>query len=166
MGGAGVVSFFGSYYSSLWSCNGLKHTEVITKRRKMKYLFIILIVAISSCTKEKEASIILDKPFTLAPGDKGCLSSQNVCITFEKVNSDSRCPSTAICVWQGVAEAAFLLKINESTYPFTLHTTDELQYQRDTIIQGYTIKLELLSPYPDGKPIKQNAYRAQIRISK
>jgi hypothetical protein len=132
----------------------------------MKYLFIILIVAISSCTKEKDASVVLDKSFTLAPGDKGCLSNQNVCITFEKVNSDSRCPSTAICIWEGVAEAAFLLKINESTYPFTLHTTDKLQYHRDTIIQGYTIKLELLNPYPDGKPINPKAYRAQMMISK
>jgi hypothetical protein len=132
----------------------------------MKYLFILLIFAISSCKKEKDGSFVLNQSFTLAPGAKACLSSENVCLTFEKVNSDSRCPSTAICFWEGVAEVNFLLRINEASYPFTLHTLKKLQYRKDTVIQGYTVKLEQLSPYPDGKPIDQKDYRAQVIITK
>jgi hypothetical protein len=132
----------------------------------MKYLFIVLIIALSSCKKEKDSSFVLNQSFTLAQGTKACLSSENVCLTFEKVTNDSRCPSTAICFWEGVAEVNFLLQINQASYPFTLHTLKKLQYRKDTVIQGYTVKLEQLSPYPDGKRIDHKDYRAQVIISK
>lgn len=132
----------------------------------MKYLAIVLLFAISSCTKEKNGSFFLNQSFTIAQGTKACLSSENICLTFEKVNGDSRCPSTAICVWEGVAEVNFSLSVNNTNYPFTLHTLNRLQYKKDTVIQGYTVKLEQLSPYPDGRPIDQKAYTAQITISK
>jgi hypothetical protein len=120
----------------------------------------------SSCKKEKNSFFVLNQSFTLAQGAKACLSSENVCLTFEKVNNDSRCPLNAICIWEGVAEANFTLQINETNYPFTLHTLDKLQYQKDTVIQGYIIKLEQLNPYPETKPIDQKDYRAQVIISK
>lgn len=120
----------------------------------------------NSCKKEKDSFFLLNQSFTLAQGAKACLSSENVCLTFEKVYGDSRCPLGAMCFWEGVAEVNFTLQINQTKYPFTLHTLDKLQYQKDTVIQGYNIKLEQLNPYPETKPIDQKDYRAQVIISK
>jgi hypothetical protein len=147
-------------------CNDFEEHEVNLESMFMKYVIIVFLFAITSCSKEKDVSVILNQPFTLEPGAKACLNSQNVCLRFEKVNSDSRCPSTAICIWEGVAEVNLILNDGTNDYPFVLHTLDKLQYHKDTVINGYTIKLELLSPYPDSKPIDKKDYRAQLIISK
>jgi hypothetical protein len=132
----------------------------------MKYLFIILLFVLSSCTKEKDASVVLGQSFTLSQGSKACLNSQNICLRFEKVNSDSRCPAAAMCIWEGVAEISLIWNDGSNEYPFALHTLDKMQYRKDTVINGYKIRLEQLNPYPEGKKIDQKDYRAQLIITR
>lgn len=132
----------------------------------MKYLFIILLVGFIGCTKEQGRSIVLNQSFSLKKGETVCTANDEVCIQFQKVASDSRCPSNAMCIWQGVAEVNLVLKYNKTDYPFTLHTTDHFNYRTDTVLQGYIIKLEQLNPYPDGRPIDPREYIVQLKVSK
>lgn len=118
------------------------------------------------CTKEKDDSIVLNQSFSMKKGTKACTADNEVCIQFEKVAGDSRCPLRAMCIWEGVAEANFILTYKNVDYPFTLHTLDKLQFSSDTVLQGYTIKLEQLSPYPEGGSIEQKEYVAQLTVSK
>jgi len=66
----------------------------------LKYLFIIALFAVNSFKKEKDNFVVLNQSFTLAQGAKACLISENICLIFEKVYGDSRCPLGAMCFWE------------------------------------------------------------------
>ncbi|HEX4957327.1 MAG TPA: hypothetical protein VFV46_04065 [Lacibacter sp.] len=132
----------------------------------MNYLIIILIIAVAGCRKEQDRSIVLNESFTLKKGETACTPNDEVCIDFVNVSGDSRCPSNVMCIWQGVAEVNLVLKYNQTDYPFTLNTIDHLQYKKDTVLQGYTIQLEQLNPYPDGRPINSRDYVVQLKVRK
>lgn len=132
-----------------------------------KLMLAVLLMAFSSCNKEELDPIQLNQPFTISTGKKLCLADNSFCLVMDRVAADSRCPSTAICVWQGVAEINFTLIKNGTSYPFSLYTTEWNQFDTDTTVAGYHFKLQNLSPYPDGlKPIAHKAYKAEIIIRK
>ncbi len=70
-----------------------------------------------------------------------------------------------MCIWEGVATIKLTLKKENIEYPFTLHTQSLPQYNTDTVVAGYKIKLMELNPYPVA--LQQNAkeYKAKLLIS-
>ena len=89
-------------------------------------------------------------------------------VRFNAVESDSRCPSDVVCVWEGDAVASFVAEQNcncdSPAIELKLHTT--LQPKSGS---AYGFKLELLNvqPYPKtSSPIKQDAYYAWIRLTR
>ena len=134
----------------------------------MKELMLaILLLALNSCTKEKLDPIQLNQPFTMSTGNKLCADDKSFCLVMDRIAADSRCPSTAMCIWQGVAEINFTLIKDGTAYPFSLYTTEWQQYYTDTTVAGYNFKLQTLTPYPDGlKPIAQKDYKAELIIRK
>jgi hypothetical protein len=132
----------------------------------MKYL-LILITVFFSCKKETHTSIEFGQPFFISPGTKVSANSNELLLSFEKVASDSRCPSNAMCVWLGVAELNLTLTKKGTSYPFSLYTTDFKEYYTDTTVAGYSIQLKSLLPYPlAGTNIQQKEYKAEIIIRK
>ena len=114
----------------------------------MKELMLaVLLLAFSSCSKEKPDPIQLNQPFTMSQGKKLCADDKNFCLVMDSVAADSRCPSAAMCIWQGVAEINFTLIKDGTTYPFSLYTTEWQQYYTDTTVAGYNFKLQNLTPY-------------------
>lgn len=88
-------------------------------------------------------------------------------VRFAAVEQDSRCPSTAICIWQGDAVANLVVQQNcdcdSPAIELKLHTTLE---PKSGIAYGSRVELLQLAPYPTGtSPIKQDAYWAWIRIT-
>lgn len=88
-------------------------------------------------------------------------------VRFASVEQDSRCPSTAICVWQGDAVANLVVEqscdCRSPAVELKLHTTLE---PKSGTAYGSRVELRQLSPYPTGtSPIKQDAYSAWIRIT-
>lgn len=93
---------------------------------------------------------------------------ESIKVRFNAVESDSRCPMDAICVWQGDAVANFTVEQNcdcdTPAFELKLHTS--LQPKSGT---AYGFRLELLNllPYPMASlPTKQDAYYAWIRLTR
>ena len=93
---------------------------------------------------------------------------EGIKVRFNAVESDSRCPSDVVCVWEGDAVANFVVEQNcncdTPAFELKLHTT--LQPKSGT---AYGFRLELLqvAPYPRASsPIKQDAYNAWIRLTR
>lgn len=89
-------------------------------------------------------------------------------VRFSAVEQDSRCPSTAVCVWAGDAVARMVVQQNcdcdSPAFDLKLHTTLE---PKSGTAYGSRVELLQLQPYPTGtSPIKQDAYWAWIRITR
>lgn len=87
---------------------------------------------------------------------------------FEEVVRDSRCPTDVDCIWQGEAEARFVLsRRSDEAFSLTIPGLVRVPYEdnEEVILGGDTIKLLELSPYPvfhrDGPA---PPYRALLRI--
>lgn len=95
----------------------------------------------------------------------GSVDGGRLVVRFLAVESDSRCPSTAICVWQG--DAAALLHLTDAggrRTGTTLHTT--LQ-PKAVEYAGYDVALAYVEPYPDGHtPIDSAAYVAVLSVKR
>jgi hypothetical protein len=84
-------------------------------------------------------------------------------VRFAAVEQDSRCPSTAICIWAGDALANLVVEQNSAAIELKLHTMLE---PKSGVAYGARVELLQLQPYPTGtSPIKQDAYWAWIRIT-
>ena len=92
---------------------------------------------------------------------------EGVRVRFSAVESDSRCPIDAICVWEGDAVAVFVVEQNcdcrTPAFELKLHTS--LQPKSGTAY-GFKVELLHLAPYPSASsPIKPDAYSAWIRLT-
>lgn len=84
-------------------------------------------------------------------------------ICLDSVFNDSRCPSDLVCVWEGDALAAFTITKNDNVSNFNLHSHSN--FQSDTIIDGITITLINIWPYPiSGRPIEPHEYSVEIKV--
>ena len=84
---------------------------------------------------------------------------------MDSVLGDSRCPSNVQCVWEGNAEVRFLFTVDSIQTDFALNTNGGMQFNSDTIIDGYSISLLDLSPYPeDPGEILQVEYYSKVIV--
>lgn len=92
---------------------------------------------------------------------------EGVKVRFSAVESDSRCPMDAVCVWQGDAVAVFVVEQNcecrTPAFELKLHTTLE---PKSGSAYGFRVELLQLAPYPRASsPTKPDAYSAYIRLT-
>jgi hypothetical protein len=87
-------------------------------------------------------------------------------ICLESVLNDSRCPTGAMCFWEGNAAVRLRLgKENDKPVLFDLNT--HMGFTSDTTISGYKFTLAGLAPYPKlGHRIDPKDYQAQLVIEK
>ncbi len=133
----------------------------------MKYLFLFVILGLTDYEKKNDEDNIchvqLNKPFTLACRQNVCVKNEPLMIGFDSLVNESRCPPNVVCIWQGYAKIKLTVKVNEKSYPVYLHTLNNKSYfNADTVIQGYSIKLQNLTYYPP----KPEDHKAQLIISK
>jgi hypothetical protein len=108
----------------------------------------------------------LGQPFELGAGKTASIDGTGLSITFAAVTAESRCPSTAICVWQGDAAIALkLARANRTVYD-TLHTASNtsLAWRKNSGFEGYDVELVNVAPYPDGQPIPRERYVVTLRV--
>ena len=96
----------------------------------------------------------------------GTIVVDAVRFTFEAVESDSRCPTDAVCVWQGDAVVKLVAQRSgtpSTGVPITLHTGIA---PKSGEAYGFKVELLVLTPFPStAAPIKPDAYSAWIRIT-
>jgi hypothetical protein len=124
-----------------------------TKRDRLPMRFLILFMAIIQFAGCDALHTLLDpgdadepRIIELRTGQTKWLAAERNFLTFEKVTQDSRCPLNVICVWEGDGAAMLTLRgYDGSVAACTLHTTLE---PKSAIINGLSISLRTLSPYP------------------
>ena len=93
---------------------------------------------------------------------------EGIKVRFSAVQSDSRCPSDVVCVWEGDAQANFVVEQNcncdTPAFELKLHTTLE---PKSSTAYGFRVTLLNLQPYPRAStPTKPDAYYAWIRLTR
>jgi hypothetical protein len=106
---------------------------------------------------------VVGRPFELKAGATSALPDGSR-LTFNRVQSDSRCPMDAICVWAGDASIAITIRPgNGAAQSHELHT----QPTGSQITYGaYTIALTALAPYPRAsQPTPADQYVATFVVT-
>ena len=117
----------------------------------------------NGCAGPSEPIVVpLGLAFELAPGQEALVDGLSV--GFQRVEQDSRCPIDAVCVWEGDAAVALLLRAgSDGPVPRELHTSGSLG--RETSFAGYKVRLESLLPAArSSQPIRPYDYRATLVV--
>lgn len=138
---------------------------------KMKYshfLFVLAFLFLFSCKKNNTA-LRANNELELIVNDCGNAknstgSDANGTICFTKLITESRCPTGAVCIWQGYAQCEFSINLNGQKKNFKLATIKNLLLNTDTVINGYKVSLINVLPYPDLKQPSAEPYRAVLKI--
>lgn len=134
--------------------------------KKLIFFEVFLLILLMCCKNEiSQSTLQLDKSIELKYGEIIKNSNYNISIVLDSVLNDSRCPTGAQCVWAGNASVRFVYSSGSRKVSFVLNTLSS--FRTDSLIDGYRIKLEKLTPYPElGIEIKQADYKAEIEIKK
>lgn len=101
---------------------------------------------------------------SVALGETVAVGTTGVTIDFRAVTEESRCPLTAVCVWEGNAQVALTFANGYgATRDATVNTSRE---PRHADFAGLRIILSELTPYPTGEPIDPADYVATFRVER
>lgn len=100
----------------------------------------------------------LEQPFTLRLTQTAEFPDLGLTITFRRVPSDSRCPRTVVCVWEGNGEVELLLRMADSTRAISLNTALD---PREALVGAHRLVLRGLFPEP---PLRVEEYLATLEL--
>ena len=130
-------------------------------RQIYKRAFFLLFATLSVACGSNPSTPSLPATVTLALGESAI--AESVRVTFVKVQSDSRCPINAVCVWAGDAIAQFRITAHGNEAAPDLSLADPTK--RATTIGGITVEFEALQPHPfAGQSTDPKTYRATVNI--
>ena len=121
----------------------------------------------SGCEKDLElkSNLPLNDTIEIANFETRNNYEHELVLRMDSVLGDSRCPSNVQCVWEGNAEVRFLFTVDSIRTDFVLNTHGRMQFNSDTVIGGYCIKLLDLSPYPEYPgEILQAEYYSKVKV--
>lgn len=122
-----------------------------------------VLTMVSSCVHAGSGSAF--QTITLTVGQTRHLSGGRT-ITFVKVINDSRCPSGAVCIWQGDAALQIAVDDKQGRQLHVLHTAGGKQYHRTLAINGLVLTVKTLQPRPPaGTQLMAGDYRLTLRIN-
>ncbi|NWF89615.1 MAG: hypothetical protein HXY50_09155 [Ignavibacteriaceae bacterium] len=134
----------------------------------MNSIFLFFLSFIFFCCSDSLTNyyeIELDKEFNLRVGESAVISGYGVCIKFDSVAEDSRCPSELVCIWAGNAKSVFELK-NSSGKHQTIYLNTHLE-PKQIEFSKLTFYLKELNPYPQKLEfIEQSDYVAKLVVKK
>jgi len=130
-------------------------------------LTLIAVLAFAACnddlTEGEENALQFNTETTFKSGN--LYSNNSLSVKLDAVLNDSRCPSDVQCVWEGNAMVKFVVSIDQSEHEITLNTNGGQNFPSDTLLQGYSIQLTELVPYPEStSTIHQEDYEATIVV--
>ena len=115
-------------------------------RHRLASVFsLVLLVVATGCTKPIQPTVVYPGlPFTITTG-RAVEITGSLTVTFNRVISDSRCPTDVVCISAGDAVVSLTLADSASRVERELHTAGDLT---QTKFSSYTIRLVDLTPYP------------------
>ena len=131
---------------------------------------IVLVLACSSSGGSSDPPsdqelVDLDTTFELAVGEVAGIESTGLTVEFERVVSDSRCPTGATCVWEGDAAVAVAVRLDGSSASYELHT--QRREATELEFEGFVVRLVDLVPLPDlSNAPKPDSYTASLIASR
>ncbi len=136
-----------------------------------KFIFALVAVAtlLFACKKDDNSNIKtvqLNEVFSLKVNQTAELDNDGLKITFLEITEDSRCPTNADCFWAGRVVAEFKVEKGGESVIKTLTDNPENDPMLSTTFTafGHLVKLDEVTPYPDGSPIAQKDYVVKIEI--
>jgi hypothetical protein len=98
---------------------------------------------------------------TLAKGHSASVAG-GVVLSFDRVVSDSRCPTGVACAWEGEVTVRLILTDGGGSTPFTLS-----DHARSREVNGYTFTLIAVRPHPTaGSTIPESAYEVTVEVQR
>ena len=98
---------------------------------------------------------------TLAKGHSASIAG-GVVLSFDRVVSDSRCPTGVVCAWEGEVTVRMILTDAGGSTPFTLS-----DHARSRDVNGYTFTLIAVRPHPTaGATIPESAYEVTVEVQR
>lgn len=115
--------------------------------------------------REKAASVVLGREFTLRAGQRAALKGAGLRVRFDTVAGDSRCPAGVTCVWAGNAEVLVEAESGGRRAVLKLNTHGGADLPKEARHGRYTVVLVALkpSPRPSGK-VRAADYAATLLI--
>jgi len=129
----------------------------------MKTLFAILLILPVAIAADPPST---KTPFTLKAGESKIVQGLNVTVGFTNVPTDSRCPSSVVCIWEGDAAVfMWLQEPGEERVEFNVHTS--MHFGPSRVVNGYSVFLVDVVPYPVyGGDIDPADYVATIDVTR
>lgn len=130
-------------------------------RRSFRTASVALLVTLSACAGSPTAEDVSDDPATagvvpIEPGGKVALgvgetaeyAADALKVTYVRLVADSRCPTGAVCVWEGDAEVLLRIVHGRSmAFEESLHT-DSRTGPGELAVGPYVLSLVAVEPYP------------------
>ncbi len=147
-------------------------------RGRMGWMGVLLMVGSAACdggdggpvagdgTLETPLAVVgAEGTVRLAPGETARLGGGTAFVTFEGVDSDSRCPIDAVCVWEG--NAAVRVRLRDPGGDSRTVTLGTHLEPRQAEVAGWTVRLQVLEPSPTASTsIDPDRYRAVFRVDR
>ena len=110
------------------------------------------------------AEAALGEPFELHAGETAKVETTGLFLTFVRVESDSRCPTDALCVWAGEAKVVFHARIEDGDEAELVLVVTPGKGAEGGVLR-YTIEIAALAPEPDSRrEIAPEDYVATVRV--
>jgi hypothetical protein len=126
-------------------------------------LFSLLALGLTTCGLSTDPRQEVEGDIRVEVGEEAAIPGTVLRISFIQVNADSRCPSGAVCIWEGDGEVAIGLTAGSGpTQLLVLHTTLD---PRSVDFSGVRVTLADLAPYPrEAVPTSADAYVAGFDV--
>src|SRR5687767_2000403 len=128
----------------------------------MHLTLVAVVIAVAACgpqsTVQPRVQPRIEQPFTLGPDQTAEFPNHQLTITFRSVPSDSRCPQTVVCVWEGSAEVRLEVTVRDEVRWIVLNTAVE---PREAVVGSLRLVLRSLSPEP---PLRPEDYLVTLEI--
>jgi hypothetical protein len=130
-------------------------------------LALVLLAASGGCANAPAAGtrVAPDEEFRLSVGQSADLQGQALAISFEGVESDSRCPKGEACVWEGDAAVRVMITSGSRSEERVLHTSAK-GGPKAAGYEGWTVELVALEPPPVKGRNTAPEYVATLRLTR
>jgi hypothetical protein len=93
--------------------------------------------------------------------------SNDLRVSFVRIDGDSRCPASVMCPWSGNAAVRLDVTTGDSVQSTTLNTAGGTAFPRESSAAGYTFTLIKLDPARHtNDPVPAAEYRATIQVTR